>query len=49
MHQALKVLFKIESTSKLSVDEFTDYINDIIVWAATEFSVPVKDPGDYGS
>ena len=31
MHQALKVLFKIESTSKLSVDEFTDYINDIIV------------------
>ena len=44
MHEALKGQFKIGSTSKLSTDEFTDYINDIIVWAATEFGVPVKDP-----
>jgi len=46
MHEALKGQFKIASTAKLSVDEFTDYINEIIVWASSKFQVAIKDPND---
>ena len=36
MHKALKVKFDTPSTSKLSVKEFSEYVEDIIKWAEFE-------------
>ena len=44
MHDVLKNEFKIESTSKLTKDEFRDYIDRIIRWASTNFQIVLPDP-----
>ena len=36
MHKALKVKFDVLSTSKLSVKDFSEYIEDIIRWSEVE-------------
>lgn len=54
MHMALKYKFlqehpqnsslvKIRSTANLSRDEFTGYVNRIILWAATEYQIYIPD------
>ena len=43
MHDVCKGHFKITSTKELNVDEFSDYIDSIIRWAAKQ-GFPVKDP-----
>ena len=44
MHRELKKEFKIESTKKLSQDEFQDYLDRIIRWASMFHGVPLPDP-----
>ena len=46
MHTTLKNHFKVESTTKLNVYEFQDYIDRIIRWAAIDFSIVVPEPED---
>ena len=43
MHDVCKTHFKIKSTKELNVDEFSDYIDRVIYYAA-EQGFPVKDP-----
>lgn len=57
MHEALKEKFlgyerseetellKIRSTAVLSPDEFVQYTNRIVMWAAQKLSVYIPDPG----
>lgn len=56
MHDALKYKFlsdrcpdekglvKIKSTAKLKTDEFIQYTNQIVIWAAEEMNVFIPDP-----
>ena len=43
MHETVKELFKIESTKDLSVSEFSEYLDKIIIHFA-RLGYPVKDP-----
>ena len=43
MHEAIKEHFKIESTKDLSHEEFSNFLDSVIRWAAG-FGYPVKDP-----
>ena len=43
MHDVCKTHFKISSTKELNVDEFSEYIDRVIYYAA-EQGFPVKDP-----
>ena len=43
LHQTVKRLFKIESTKDLSVADFSDYIDKIIIHFA-QLGYPVQDP-----
>ena len=43
MHDVCKVKFKIKSTKELNVDEFSEYIERVVQFAA-EQGLPVKDP-----
>ena len=44
MHEVLKHKFNIESTSKLDMDEFRDYLDRILRWAAVDFSITLPEP-----
>ena len=44
LHDTLKDHFKVKSTSKMTVAEFHDYIDEITRWAAMEFSIRIPDP-----
>jgi hypothetical protein len=46
MHKALKLKFDVDSTSKLTVVDFSQYIESIIKWAEYEqgFLVPITTP-----
>ena len=44
LHEALKQRFKITSTKLLTVAEFSEYIEQIVRWAALEYQVPVAPP-----
>ena len=44
MHEVLKDKFNIESTSKLDMDEFRDYLDRILRWAAVDFSITLPEP-----
>tara|TARA_R110002012_G_scaffold7562_4_gene35264 strand:+ start:1766 stop:2134 length:369 start_codon:yes stop_codon:yes gene_type:complete len=46
MHEVLKDKFNIESTSKLDMDEFRDYLDRIIRWAAINFQITLPDPDE---
>ena len=57
MHESLKEKFlgserdknglvKIRSTAALSTDEFVDYTNRVVIWAATSLSVYIPGPGE---
>ena len=43
MHQIIKNHFEIQSTKELTQDEFSDFLDRLIRWAAG-FGFPVKDP-----
>tara|TARA_R110002020_G_scaffold94764_3_gene227723 strand:- start:333 stop:683 length:351 start_codon:yes stop_codon:yes gene_type:complete len=43
MHDVCKVHFKIGSTKEMNIDEFSDYIDRVIMYAA-EQGFPVRDP-----
>jgi len=43
MHEVMKSHFKITSTKDLTQEEFTEFLDRIIRWAAG-FGYPVKDP-----
>ena len=43
MHDVCKAHFKIGSTKEMNVDEFSDYIDRVIMYAA-EQGFPVRDP-----
>ena len=43
MHDVCKSHFKIKTTKEFNVDEFSEYIDRVIYWAA-EMGFPVKDP-----
>ncbi len=55
MHTALKEKFlgvervsgllKIRSTASLTTDEFVQYVNQIVLWAAEQLSVYIPSPG----
>lgn len=51
MHKALKIKFDIESTSKLSVSDFSDYIESILKWAEFEqgFVIDTTKPHESSS
>ena len=44
MHEVLKFKFDVNSTSKLSQDEFQDYLDKIIRWASMYLGVAIPDP-----
>jgi len=44
MHQTLKEHFNIANTKELTQEEFTEYIDLIIRWAATEMGIVLPDP-----
>lgn len=44
MHEVLKEKYEIESTKHLSVQEFGEYIDQIIRWAVTEMGIVLPDP-----
>ena len=46
MHRLLKNHFKVESTTKLNVYEFQEYIDRIIRWASIDFSIDIPEPED---
>ncbi|MAH48448.1 hypothetical protein CMI37_21665 [Candidatus Pacearchaeota archaeon] len=43
IHYWCKRNFKIETTSEFTIEEFSDYIDRVILWAAVQ-GFPVKDP-----
>tara|TARA_R100001460_G_scaffold46986_1_gene84722 strand:+ start:498 stop:836 length:339 start_codon:yes stop_codon:yes gene_type:complete len=43
MHEVMKSHFKISSTKDLTEEEFSEFLDSIIRWAAG-FGYPVKDP-----
>jgi len=43
MHEVCKSHFKVETTSEFTVEEFSEFIDRVILWAA-EQEFPVKDP-----
>jgi hypothetical protein len=44
MHEVLKQKYDIESTKSLAVEEFGEYIDQIIRWAVTEMGIVLPDP-----
>ena len=44
MHEILKFKFDVKSTSKLSQDEFQDYLDRIIRWASMYLGVAIPAP-----
>jgi hypothetical protein len=57
MHEALKYKFlnghvekgliKMGSTSDLTTDEFAQYVNKVVIWAARELQVYIPDPESF--
>ena len=43
MHEVCKNHFKIKTTSEFTIDEFSDYIDRVIIYSA-EAGFPVQDP-----
>ena len=46
LHEALKEKFEVKSTSGMSQEEFSEYINNIIRWAAEFAGMYIKEPED---
>ena len=46
LHEALKEKFGVKSTSGMEQEEFTEYINKIIRWAAEFAEIYIKEPED---
>ena len=46
LHEALKEKFEVKSTSGMSQEEFSEYINNIIRWAAEFADMYIKEPED---
>ena len=46
LHEALKEKFDVKSTMGMSQEEFTEYINKIIRWAAEFAGMYIKEPED---
>ena len=46
LHEALKDKFEVKSTMGLSQEDFTEYINKIIRWAAEFADMYIKEPED---
>lgn len=44
MHEVLKEYFNIPSTKNLTVEEFQAFLDELIIWASTEFNVVIPDP-----
>ena len=46
LHDAIKEHLKVGSTSKMSVYEFHEFLDNVIRWAATDWSVRIPDPDE---
>ena len=46
LHEALKEKFEVKSTAGMVQEEFTEYINKIIRWAAEFAEIYIKEPED---
>ena len=46
LHEALKEKFEVKSTAGMEQEEFTEYINKIIRWAAEFAEIYIKEPED---
>lgn len=46
LHEALKEEFGVKSTAGMEQEEFTEYINKIIRWAAEFAEMYIKEPED---
>ena len=46
LHEALKEKFDVKSTAGMEQEEFTEYINKIIRWAAQYADMYIKEPED---
>jgi hypothetical protein len=46
LHEALKEKFDVKSTAGMEQEEFTEYINNIIRWAAEFAGMYIKEPED---
>ena len=44
MHEVIKNKYEIESTKHLTVEEFGEFIDQIIRWAVTEMGIVLPDP-----
>jgi len=44
MHEVLKQKYDLETTKHLSVQEFGEYIDQIIRWSVTEMGIVLPDP-----
>ena len=44
LHETMKQHFKIASTSKLEVDEFTEFLDRLTRWCAVEHQIAIPDP-----
>jgi hypothetical protein len=44
MHEVIKNKYEIESTKYLTVEEFGEFIDQIIRWAVTEMGIVLPDP-----
>ena len=46
LHEAIKEKFGVKSTAGMEQEEFTEYINKIIRWAAEFAEIYIKEPED---
>ncbi len=44
MHEVLKHKYDIDSTKHLTVEEFGEYIDQLVRWAVTEMGIVLPDP-----
>lgn len=47
LHEALKEKFEVKSTTGMSQEDFSEYINKIIRWAAEFGEMYIKEPDDF--
>lgn len=46
MHSELKKHFGVDSTTKMSLEEFGDYVESVIAWAQTDVGIQLPTPDE---
>ncbi len=46
VHDTLKLIFNVKSTAKLSIEEFTEFLEKITRWSAEEHQIMIPEPNE---